>query len=212
MANVLIDENVMSSIGNAIRSKTGKNDLILPKNMADEIESITSENNANNDLLNKLIDKTITDIVIDANIGSYTFFDCGKIKPIFGDNCIKIGAYAFQNCNGLVEINTNRVTVISSSAFIGLNNFTKATLPNVIELNNGVFANCKNFTTLIISSNTVCNLKSTGALLNTPVAQGAGYIYVPKNLIEQYKIATNWTVYTNQIRAIEDYPEIAGGL
>lgn len=212
MGNVLIDENVMSSIGNAIRSKTGKDGLILPKNMAGEIESITTENITNNDeLLNKLIDKTITDVVIDTNIGSYAFFDCGKIKPVFGDNCSIIGAYAFQNCAGLVEVNTNKVTRISSNAFMGLNNFTKATLPNVIEINNGTFANCKKFTTLIISSNTICNLKSTGVFLNTPIAQGTGYIYVPNNLIEQYKVATNWTVYTNQIRAIEDYPEITGG-
>lgn len=213
MANVLIDANVMSNIGNAIRSKTGKNDLILPKDMASEIKSITTENNANNDdLLNKLIDKTITDIVIDTNVGNYTFFDCGKIKPIFGENCSKIGAYAFQNCGGLVEINTNKVTIISSNAFMGLNKFTKAILPNVIELNNGVFANCKNLTTIIITSTTICNLKSTGAFLNTPIAQGTGYIYVPNNLKEQYKVATNWTLYANQIRAIEDYPEITGGV
>ena len=56
----------------------------------------------------------------------------------------------------------------------------------------------------------VCNLKSTGALLNTPIAQGTGYIYVPKNLMEQYKVATNWTLYATQFRAIEDYLDIIG--
>jgi len=35
-----------------------------------------------------------------------------------------------------------------------------------------------------------------------------GYIYVPKELIEDYKKATNWTTYANHFRAIEDYPEI----
>lgn len=210
MSNVLIDESTMSNIANAIRSKTGKEDLILPKDMPGEIEGI--ENGMNDALLNSVINKTITDIVINTNIGSYTFFDCGKINPIFGDNCDKIGAYAFQNCGGLAEIDTNKVTVISSNAFMGLNKLAKAILPNVVELNNGVFANCKNITEIIIRSSTICNLKSTGAFLNTPIAQGTGYVYVPKALLEEYKIATNWTLYAAQFRAIEDYPEIAGGI
>ena len=41
MANVLIDESTMTAIGNSIRGKTGKADLILPANMASEIDSIT---------------------------------------------------------------------------------------------------------------------------------------------------------------------------
>ena len=40
MANVFVEEQVMTDIGNAIRSKTGKSDLILPANMASEIEGI----------------------------------------------------------------------------------------------------------------------------------------------------------------------------
>lgn len=41
MANVLIEESTLKDIGNAIRSKTGKTDLILPSNMATEISGIT---------------------------------------------------------------------------------------------------------------------------------------------------------------------------
>jgi hypothetical protein len=43
------------------------------------------------------------------------------------------------------------------------------------------------------------------------VANGTGYIYVPAALIEDYKAATNWSLYADQFRAIEDYPEITGG-
>lgn len=34
------------------------------------------------------------------------------------------------------------------------------------------------------------------------------YIYVPKALVEDYKVATNWAVAADYFRAIEDYPEI----
>ena len=37
-----------------------------------------------------------------------------------------------------------------------------------------------------------------------------GYIYVPKALLEDYKVATNWSVYADKFRAIEDYPDICG--
>ena len=210
MANVFIDEDILIGIGNAIRAKTFKTDLIFPRDMSVEISNITSNDNV--ELLNAIINRTVTDIVIDTDIGSYAFFDCGKINPIFGDGCGRIGAYAFQNCGGIIEINTNKVTIISSNSFIGLNKLIKADLPNVIELNNGAFANCKNIMSLILRVNTICNLKSTGAFLNTPIEKKTGYIYVPKALLEQYKVATNWTLYAAQFRAIEDYQEIAGGI
>lgn len=44
----------------------------------------------------------------------------------------------------------------------------------------------------------------------TAIASATGYIYVPQSLVDQYKAATNWATYANQIRAIEDYPEITG--
>ena len=37
------------------------------------------------------------------------------------------------------------------------------------------------------------------------------YIYVPRALVEDYKVATNWSTFADRIRAIEDYPEICGG-
>lgn len=40
MANVLINENTMSAIGNSIREKTGSTELILPADMPSAIESI----------------------------------------------------------------------------------------------------------------------------------------------------------------------------
>jgi hypothetical protein len=38
------------------------------------------------------------------------------------------------------------------------------------------------------------------------------YFYVPKALVEDYKVATNWSNYAHRFRAIEDYPEITGGI
>lgn len=37
-----------------------------------------------------------------------------------------------------------------------------------------------------------------------------GFIYVPRKFVESYKVATNWSAFASQFRAIEDYPEICG--
>lgn len=42
MANVFIEESTMSAIGDAIREKTGKSDLIIPSDMPNEIKNIPS--------------------------------------------------------------------------------------------------------------------------------------------------------------------------
>ena len=57
----------------------------------------------------------------------------------------------------------------------------------------------------------MATLANTNAFTNTPIKSGAGYIYVPAALVDSYKAATNWSVYADQIRAIEDYPDITGG-
>jgi hypothetical protein len=58
----------------------------------------------------------------------------------------------------------------------------------------------------------VVTLADVDALNDSSVASGSGYIYVPAALVDSYKAATNWSTYAEQIRAIEDYPEICGGV
>ena len=52
---------------------------------------------------------------------------------------------------------------------------------------------------------------SIDAVSYTKISSGSGYIYVPAALVDGYKAAGNWQNYADQIRAIEDYPEITGG-
>lgn len=49
------------------------------------------------------------------------------------------------------------------------------------------------------------NYDGYGVANGTPIANGTGYIYVPSALIEQYKVAENWSTYASQFRALEDY-------
>ena len=73
-----------------------------------------------------------------------------------------------------------------------------------------MFYGCQSLNTLILRrSDDICYMNSPTQVFNgTPIASGTGYIYVPAALVDKYKAATNWSVYADQIRAIEDYPEI----
>ena len=72
------------------------------------------------------------------------------------------------------------------------------------------FAGCTKLKALILRNTNVVALANTNAFQSTPIASGTGFIYVPAALIDSYKAAPNWTTYANQIRAIEDYPNVAG--
>ena len=56
----------------------------------------------------------------------------------------------------------------------------------------------------------MATLGNTNAFSNTPIKSGNGYIYVPAALVDSYKADSKWSTYANQIRAIEEYPEICG--
>lgn len=74
-----------------------------------------------------------------------------------------------------------------------------------------MFYECQVLETVIIRTSEICVLDSYMAFTGTPIESGTGYIYVPSALVDSYKAATNWTTYADQIRAIEDYPDICGG-
>lgn len=109
------------------------------------------------------------------------------------------------------EYTNATATSVGNFALFECNELTKADFPAVTNIAINVFESCGLLSTLILRSETVCSLATIYAFLRTPIQSGTGYIYVPRVLVDTYKAATNWSSYANQIRAIEDYPEITGG-
>ncbi|MBR4308902.1 MAG: leucine-rich repeat protein, partial [Oscillospiraceae bacterium] len=132
---------------------------------------------------------------MDFNITSSStrvFYGCKNLKTFFAPQFnLWNTLYIFQNCTALEK-------VVVQAGQIGTSNFS----------------GCTSLTALVIHQyqNSIATLSGgVNALSDTPIANGTGYIYVPKALIEQYKVATNWINFADQFRAIEDYPEICGG-
>ena len=171
-----------------------------------------------------------------ADYGLHLFFSGNTaLKRAYMPSCRTIGNQMFANCTALTDI------VVSDEIFrLGGNSLSKTAItefvhPTVTHVYNDVFYGCPNLKkvdinnsgwyvesalcrnasvleTFIMRSTNFCRLGATTAFAGTPIESGKGYIYVPSALVEEYKAATNWSVYADQIRAIEDYPEITGGV
>lgn len=135
-----------------------------------------------------------------------------SVEKVYSLNATSIGISAFYYCTALTSVDLPAATSIGNYAFYFCTSLTSVYLPVATSIGNYAFIYCTALDTLILrKSDTICTLSNTNALASTPIASGTGYIYVPAALVDSYKAATNWTKYADQIRAIEDYPEICGG-
>lgn len=165
------------------------------------------------------------------------FQSCQSLETIDFPRCVEGSTQsAFAGCKSLKHINLPLVKILYSGTFSGCSSLEEVFFPSVTTLYGYVFSDCRNlkkadfdkvFTFFKEYAFLACpslealilrfeshpvNLSNKNNFENTPIENGTGYIYVPKALIEDYKVATNWIAFAEQFRAIEDYPEICGGI
>jgi hypothetical protein len=140
-------------------------------------------------------------------------FLMNKLTEIDDDTTTVIKQYGLAYSTQLIKIRFSKLASVNPNAFRWCSGLVTVDLPKLTG-NFGVscFNSCSKLTALIIGreSTSVASLSSTSAFNGTPIASGTGYIYVPSALVDTYKSATNWVTFADQIRAIEDYPEICG--
>ena len=168
----------LDDINNAIKSITGSQTDYTIDEMAAAIDSIIS------------IEKCSFESFLDRSI---TIMDY--------DNIAVIENYAFAYCTNLKYVNIPACTSIKGSAFSNCTSLTTVNLPICTSIASTAFEYCRSLTSITLSGSNVCTLGSS-AFYNTPIALGNGYIYVPANLVDTYKIAPYWSEYANQIVAI----------
>lgn len=138
-------------------------------------------------------------------IDTSSFYNCRKIKfDKIPDNVSSISSTAFYMCYGLERvIMSNALTSIGEGALrnctglIYVECFDKLT-----SIGNRSFQNAA-IETFIIRRTTPPSLNTT-SFLDTPIANGTGYIYVPDEAINTYKSATNWSAYAEQIKGVSE--------
>jgi len=166
---------------------------------------------------NIIIPNTIT------QLGVGVFTNCAKLKSLsLPDSITKIGDEAFYNCTSLIDISLpsniswigyrmfsgckvlsgitlpSNITAIGEQAFYGCKALTQMNFPNgVTTIRSSAFANCTSMQYYDFSFHTsIPTLANTSAFLNIP---SNCKIRVPYELVDDWKAATNWSVYRDYI-------------
>lgn len=133
----------------------------------------------------------------------------GTITSIRNDRITKTVLYAFGYRKSLVSAEFPNLKTLAGYSFHACSALQRVELQSVSRIENSVFNSCEKFETLIIGSPNVCYLQTATTFNGTPIASGTGYIYVPDELVDAYKTATNWSALANQIKGISELEETA---
>lgn len=135
---------------------------------------------------------SLTDVNLPLITKGVDFSNCTSLETITLPLLQSVGGYCFNNCTSLRVIDLPSCTSMTDHSN---------------------FINCP-FEALILRSATVCDLSqlhdTTGnyyaySFNNSGLANGTGYVYVPRDLLDSYKAAIVWSYYPSQFRALEDY-------
>lgn len=141
-------------------------------------------------------------------ISNYCFYNC-KEMPLseLPSGLTSIGTYSFYTCEAMTikEIPIG-VTKIETNAFRYCSGLTEITcLGDIKSIAAASFQNCSSLTKFVLTNITGnVNLLNKSAFASTPIASGTGYIYVPDDLVDSFKTATNWSTYANQIKGVSE--------
>lgn len=128
--------------------------------------------------------------------------DVSKIYRL--DNMFNsFGANSDGNINLILPEITNKIE--TSSMFNGYGGKTLDISPIVngqSKTSSYMFWNAK-FTKLIINKPYVFPLNSND-LKGTTIEKATGYVYVPDDMVDTYKSATNWSTYASQIKGMSE--------
>ena len=138
----------------------------------------------------------------------YAYLMDFKIGDFNDDEITKVRECAFYEKKSLTSIDLPACTSIDSLAFNRCTSLTSIDLPACTSIDSLAFSGCTSLTSIkLANTSKICTLSDSNAFNNTPIANKAGYIYVPDELVEQYKKATNWSVYASQIKPLSAYTE-----
>ena len=128
------------------------------------------------------------------------FQDCSALTSVSFPVATSVGNQAFYDCSKLTSVKLPAATIIRDYAFYYCSKLTSVKLPVVASIGIHAFSDCSELTTMYIGteSSTVCTLSNTNA-----IPSNITNIYVPAELVDSYKTATNWSSFADKIQSYE---------
>ena len=126
------------------------------------------------------------------SIGTYGFSGCSNLTSIYLPKLVSTGTNAFENCDKLTSVTLDSLTAINSYAFYSCDKLEVLVLPKCTSISSGLNG-CYKLRSLTLGANQVCSLS-----VRLPHSGSQHIIvYVPSDLIESYKVASNWSTDYN---------------
>lgn len=145
--------------------------------------------------------------------GNSTFYNASKLKTINISNVITMtdASRMFYYCTALEEFSAPNLTSSTKTLrmFDGCKTLKSISFPKLsgTTISTNTFYGCGALTTLILGGSQLNPLENVNAFDYTPINKGTVYIYVPDALVNEYKQATNWANYADQIKPISELEE-----
>ena len=215
MSDYIIDGAILTDIADAVREKTGTIEPIVPENMAEMLRNVEGDyergyadgyekGDSNMDGILTRRATTISNSRI-TYLGIEVFRNYDSLAVADFPNVTSTGVNVFYACYALHTVNLPSLISISSNMFAYSSLLKRLDFPSVESISGGAFSGCSRLVTLILrKADTVCTLENVSAFSGTSIAKGTGFVYVPDDLVEQYKAATNWSTYASQIKPISE--------
>lgn len=134
------------------------------------------------------------------------FQDCYHLENVNIPLVQTIPQYCFFECTIIQNIVLQQASDIEYEAFGSCHNLKMVQLDSIKRIYDAAFFSCWALDTLIINQDKcICSLGGTQAFRGSKIDNGEGFIYVPDNLVEEYKTATNWSIFADQIKPLSEY-------
>ena len=136
---------------------------------------------------------------------SHNAFAGATIKvPLNLPNVERVYSYAFSGARISIVNMPNAIDLYSCIGYgSGPDCFD---FTNLSTISRDAFQHCGNLAHLVLRNSSVCTLTTSMAFHDSPIEKGIGHIYVPDNLVEEYKDETNWSDHSDVILPISEYP------
>ena len=218
MSDYIIDGAILTDIADAVREKTGTIEPIVPENMAEMLRNVEGDYERGyadgyekgDSNMDGILTRRATTISNDriTYLGIEVFRNYDSLAVADFPNVTSTGVNVFYACYALHTVNLPSLISINSNAFAYSSLLKRLDFPSVESISGGAFSGCSRLVTLILrKADAVCTLANVSAFSGTPIAKSTGFVYVPDDLVERYKAATNWSTYASQIKPISELEE-----
>lgn len=187
--------------------------------------SLSNIKEINGDFFRSCSNLTYVDLPVCTNISGFTFGACSSLSEISLPMCEIIGREVFAGCKNLTKVSLPSCTYLSygafyqcpsvselslpvctymsGNAFRGCVNLLSVSLPVCEYIGDWAFSDCISLSTVILNNSTVCSLGG-GVFGSVYGKLSTVSIFVPSSLVEDYKVARNWSEYSSQIFPIPE--------